>query len=136
MLEEAMAQLMANQEKIAASEGKGPTWEDKVCRNALTKFLQSNDIFCISYDNARPLYFWFGMWRTAWKCDILTAVLSVFLIVTHTVTAAQKLFVRPTVLSIRSDAHYPYIWAVRGAKSAKSAPVYTARIYGCHLGHP
>jgi len=31
MLEEAMAQLMANQEKIASSEGKGPTWEDKVC---------------------------------------------------------------------------------------------------------
>jgi len=25
-----MAQLTANQEKIAASEGKGPTWEDKV----------------------------------------------------------------------------------------------------------
>jgi len=34
MLEEAMAQLMANQEKIASSEGKGPTWEDKVSRNA------------------------------------------------------------------------------------------------------
>jgi len=30
MLEEAMAQLTANQEKIAESEGKGPTWEDKV----------------------------------------------------------------------------------------------------------
>jgi hypothetical protein len=30
MLEEAMAQLTANQEKIAATEGKGPTWEDKV----------------------------------------------------------------------------------------------------------
>ena len=31
MLEEAMAQLTANQEKIAESEGKGQTWEDKVC---------------------------------------------------------------------------------------------------------
>jgi len=30
MLEEAMAQLMANQEKIAESEGKGPSWDDKV----------------------------------------------------------------------------------------------------------
>jgi len=27
-----MAQLMANQEKIAESEGNGPTWEDKVRR--------------------------------------------------------------------------------------------------------
>ena len=31
MLEEAMAQLMANQEKIAESEGNGPSWDDKVC---------------------------------------------------------------------------------------------------------
>jgi hypothetical protein len=30
MLQEAMAQLTANQEKIASTEGKGPTWEDKV----------------------------------------------------------------------------------------------------------
>jgi len=34
MLEEAMAQLTANQEKIAESEGNGPTWEDKVCESA------------------------------------------------------------------------------------------------------
>jgi len=34
MLEEAMAQLTANQEKIAASEGKGPTWEDKVRKSS------------------------------------------------------------------------------------------------------
>jgi len=40
MLEEAMAQLMANQEKIAESEGKGPTWEDKVCETLdLIKFV-------------------------------------------------------------------------------------------------
>jgi len=31
MLDEAMAQLLANQEKIAESEGNGPTWDDKVC---------------------------------------------------------------------------------------------------------
>lgn len=30
MLEEAKAQLFANQERLAATEGKGPSWEEKV----------------------------------------------------------------------------------------------------------
>ena len=30
MLAEAMAQLQANSEKMAAAAGKGPTWEQKV----------------------------------------------------------------------------------------------------------
>lgn len=38
-----MAQLTANQEKIAASEGKGPTWEDKVSAESA----QSHKIRCL-----------------------------------------------------------------------------------------
>lgn len=30
ILEEAKAQLLANQERLAATEGKGPSWEEKV----------------------------------------------------------------------------------------------------------
>jgi len=29
-LEEVKAQLLANQERLAATEGKGPSWEEKV----------------------------------------------------------------------------------------------------------
>ena len=30
MMEEIMAQLTANQERLAATEGQGPAWEEKV----------------------------------------------------------------------------------------------------------
>lgn len=44
MLEEAMAQLTANQEKIAASEGKGPSWEDKVIALNTKQYYPLNNI--------------------------------------------------------------------------------------------
>jgi hypothetical protein len=44
MLEEAMAQLTANQEKIAATEGKGPTWEDKVRFRTLNTLLNAASV--------------------------------------------------------------------------------------------
>jgi len=45
MLEEAMAQLNANQEKISESEGNGPTWEDKVHPNDQSLYYLSKNLF-------------------------------------------------------------------------------------------
>jgi len=42
MMEEAVAQLKVNSEKIASNEGKGPSWEDKVYRLFIVSHFNSN----------------------------------------------------------------------------------------------